>query len=416
MRALGKLSARKAATINEPGRYGDGGGLWLQVSEVGRRVTKAWLFRFTMHGRERQMGLGSVETYSLAEARDRARNARQLVADGIDPIEARQEKRATAKLEAARGIAFKEAAEKFIAAYEATWTNEKHRDQWRATLETYAYPAIGSLPVGAIDTALVLKVLEPIWATKPETASRVQQRMKRVLDWAKARGYRSGDNPAAWTGHLDKLLPAQSKRKRVKHHAALPWTEIPQFMSDLRKREGISALALEFTILTAARTGETIGAQRAEINFSDRVWTVPARRMKTDREHRVPLADRALDVLQSLPREKGNDFVFIGDRVGRPLSNMAMLELLKGMRPGLTVHGFRSTFRDWAAETTNNPNHVVEMALAHLVSGEVEAAYRRGDLFEKRQRLMRDWAKYCATKPAARTQRAGNVVPIRAKA
>jgi integrase len=388
-----RLTAVKVATIMRPGRYGDGGGLVLQISKW---RTKAWLFRYERAGRERQMGLGPVSTLSLAEAREKARQARKLLLDGIDPIEARKAARTTGRLEAARGMTFKECAERHISAHEASWRNEKHREQWKSTLARYAYPIIGDLSVAAIDTTLVVKVIEPIWMTKPETAARIRGRVENVLDWATVRGFRAGDNPARWRGHLDKLLPARGRVKPVKHHAALPYAEIPNFMAELRDRDSISARALELTILTAARTGEVTGARWPEFDFAARTWTVPGERMKARREHRIPLSDRALEILAALPRERGNQFIFIGASAGKPLSNMAMLELLRGMRPGYVPHGFRSTFRDWAAETTNFQNHVVEAALAHVVSDKVEAAYRRGDLFEKRRKLMEAWAAYCA--------------------
>jgi integrase len=263
-----------------------------------------------------------------------------------------------------------------------------------------------------VDTGMVLKALEPIWATKPETASRVRGRIEAVLDWSKARGYREGENPARWRGHLDKLLPARRKVRKVEHHAALPYAELPTFMADLRKREGIGARALEFAILTAARTGEVIGATWAEIDLETRLWTIPADRMKGRRQHRVPLSDRAIEILAALPRIQGNEFVFPGARDGKPLSNMAMLKTLERMgRDDLTSHGFRSSFRDWAAETTGYPGDLVEMALAHVVSNATEAAYRRGDMFDKRRRLMDDWAAYCAAPP-----RQGKVLPMRGKA
>ncbi len=391
MRGAEKLSATKVAKLSEPGRYGDGRGLWLHIGPAGN---KSWVLRFMRDGKPREMGLGALDIVGLSDARERARDARKVILNGFDPLESRREHRTKAKIEAVRGIAFKDAAEKFLEAHESTWVNEKHRAQWRSTLETFAYPTIGKLPVGGIDTALVLKVLSPIWTKKPETAARLQQRIKRILDWAKARSYRSGDNPAAWAGHLDKLLPGQNKAKRVKHHAALRYDETPTFMASLRGNESISARALEFTILCATRTGETIGALWSEINFALKLWTIPGVRMKSGREHRVPLCDRALEILKTIPRE--NSFIFPGAKLDCPLSNMAMLELLKGLKPELTVHGFRSTFKDWTTETTNYPNIVSEAALAHVVDDKTEAAYRRGDLFEKRRRLMRDWAKFCA--------------------
>ena len=279
-----------------------------------------------------------------------------------------------------------------MAAHRAAWKNEKHAAQWTATLETYAYPVIGDLQLHLIDTALVMKVIEPIWSTKPETASRVRGRMELVFDWATVRGYRHGDNPARWRGHLDKLLPARSKVRKTEHHSALAYTDLPAFLAKLRAQDGVAARALEFTILTAARTSETLGARKGEIDGKEKIWTVLGERMKAGKEHRVPLSERALanlDQINCLDGDKG-DFVFPGGRLGKPLSNMAMLAVLQRMgRADLTVHGFRSTFRDWAAERTNFAAEVVEMALAHAIDSKTEAAYRRGDLFEKRRRL---WA------------------------
>ena len=281
-----KLTARAVAALNTPGRYGDGIGLWLQVSETG---TKSWLFRYQKDGRARHMGLGALHTVSLAEARDRARQARQLLLDGIDPIEARNAARLAARAEAAKGLTFRDCALRYIKAHEAGWRNPKHRAQWRATLETYAFPYFGDLSSAAVDTGLVLKALEPIWTAKPETASRVRGRIESVLDWAAARGYRQGENPARWRGHLDKLLPARRKVRAVKHHAALPWSDLPGFMADLRQREGIAARALAFAILTAARTGEVIGARWDEFDLAERLWTIPGERMKAGKPHRVPV-------------------------------------------------------------------------------------------------------------------------------
>jgi len=396
------LSAAEVARIKKPGKHSVGDGAYLQVAAGG---TRSWLFRYERDGKGHWMGLGPCALLTLAEARAKARDARRQLLDGADPLATKREKRARARLEAATAITFKQAAERMMASHEAAWKNPKHRAQWKATLSTYAYEVFGDLPVASVDTGLVLKALEPIWTTKPETASRVRGRIESVLDWAKARGYREGENPATWRGHLDKLLPNRRKVRRVEHHAALLYSDLPAFMAELRERDSISARALEFAILTAARTGEVIGAKWSEI-VGD-VWSVPAGRMKAGTEHRVPLAPRAVEILEKLPRER--EFVFMGGRAGRPLSNMAMLELLRGMRPGLTVHGFRSAFRDWAAERTAYPNHVVEMALAHKVANAVEAAYRRGDLFEKRKALMSAWETYCTTLPAV----GDNVVPIR---
>jgi integrase len=402
-----RLTVLNVKRLGRPGRYADGGGLYLQIS---RWRTKAWIFRFKRDGRERQMGLGPVHTVPLVDARERARQARRLLLDGTDPIIARSELNAQRRLEAARSKTFAQCAGSFITAQQAGWRNAKHAEQWRATLATYADPIFGELPVAAIDTAVVLKALEPIWTAKTETAGRVRGRIERVLDWAKVRGYRDGENPARWKGHLDKLLPARAKVRPVKHHPALPYDELPAFMAELRDRDGIGARALEFTILTAARTGEVIGAQRAEIDLVEKTWTVPASRMKAGKEHRVPLSARAIEIVKSLPRADGGSYLF---GANAPPSNMMMLELMKGLRPGCVPHGFRSTFRDWAAEQTNYATHVVEKALAHVVADKVEAAYRRGDLFDKRRRLMADWARYCAQAPAATARTGSNVTPLR---
>jgi integrase len=298
-------------------------------------------------------------------------------------------------------MTFKESAAMYVASHRAGWRNPKHAAQWQATLATYAEPVIGGLSVQAIDTALVLKVLEPIWTTKPETAGRVRGRIESILDWAKARGYRAGENPARWRGHLDKLLPGRSKVRRVEHHAALPYAELPGFLVSLREQEGIAARALEFAILTAARTGEVIGARWSEMDLVGKNWTLPAARMKAGREHRVPLSDRALAILREMqPHRQAEDaFVFPGGKNRRPLSNMAFLMLLRRMGRGdVTVHGFRSSFRDWAAERTKFPAEVAEMALAHTVSDKTVAAYNRSDLYERRRRLMAAWTTFCSVR------------------
>ena len=389
-RTVGKLTALKVSRPLKPGMYADGAGLYLQVTGAG---AKSWLYRFSLQGKAREMGLGSLSAVSLSEARIKAGECRRLREEGVDPIEARKVRREQAALDAAKSITFKEAAANYIASHRAGWRNEKHASQWENTLATYAEPVLGRVSIQAIDTTLVLKVLEPIWKTKPETASRLRGRIEAILDWAKVRGLRQGENPARWRGHLDHLLPARSKVRRVKHHAALSYAELPDFIAKLRAQEGVAARALEFTILTAARTGDTIGAVWYEVNTSDKVWTVPADRMKAGKEHRVPLSSRALAILREGHDMQTSDYVFPGGKAGKPLSNMAMTEVLRRMgRRDITVHGFRSTFRDWAAERTNFPSEVVEMALAHAVGDKVEAAYRRGDLFEKRRRLMAEWA------------------------
>jgi integrase len=404
MRGSNRLSAMRVARATKPGRYADGGGLYLQVSQSG---TRAWLFRFMRNGAARHMGLGPVRDVSLAEARTKAGECRKLLLSGADPIVQRAAMRLKAKLDSAHTITFKQCAERHIDAHEAGWKNAKHRAQWKSTLATYAYPVFGGLPVAVVDTALVLKAIEPIWLTKPETADRVRGRIQAVLDWACVRGFRSGENPARWRGHLDKLLPARSKVARIKHHAALPYLEIPVFMEELRGCVGVGARALEFAILTATRTSETLNARWSEIDTVAKLWTIPAGRMKAGREHRVPLSASALEILEALPRE--GDFVFVGAGVNRPLSNMALLTTLRRMGRGeLTVHGFRSTFRDWCAERTAYAREVAEMALAHAIGNQTEAAYRRGDLYEKRRRLMSDWAKYCSLVPAT-----ANIVALR---
>jgi len=402
-RTIGKLTALAVTQAKRRGYYGDGGGLFLQVSAS---EAKSWVFRFKEAGKLHEMGLGATHTVSLAEARQKALECRKERLDGLDPIEIRRGKRIQAKLDAAKAMTFAACAERYIASHKAGWRNPKHAAQWPATLGTYVYPVFGSLPVQAVDVGLVMKVIEPIWAIKPETASRVRGRIESVLDWATARGYRQGENPARWRGHLENLLPKKTKVRRVEHHAALPYVEIGVFMIELRQQEGVAARALEFAILTAARTGEVIGAKWDEIDLDERLWAVPAERMKAGKEHRVPLSDAALTILEDLGKIRHGGFVFPGGRAGRPISNMAMMMTLRRMGRGeLTVHGFRSSFRDWAAERTGFPAEVAEMALAHTVSDKVEAAYRRGDLFQKRRELAEAWAKFCAA--------AGKVVPIR---
>ncbi len=389
------LTARKVETA-KPGYHADGGGLYLQVTDGGR----SWIFRYQIAGKRRDMGLGPCRDITLAEARDKALQARKLIIDGFDPIATKRAAVAAQRLKEASAITFKAASERYITAHKSGWRNEKHAAQWTATLTTYAFPVFGALPVAAVDTALVTKALEPIWATKPETASRVRGRIESILDWATARGYRQGENPARWRGHLAKLLPARDKVRRVEHHAALPYAELPDFLAKLRQQDGESARALEFLILTAARTGEVIGAREPEIDRLERLWRVPAERMKAHREHRVPLSAPAIALLGN-GGEPG-DYLFAGAAKGKPLSNMALLMLLRRMgRDDLTAHGFRSTFRDWVSERTSYPAEVAEMALAHTVADKVEAAYRRGDLFEKRRRLMDEWARFCG-KPMVR--------------
>jgi integrase len=352
------------------------------------------------------MGLGALGTVTLADARERARLARLQVLDGQDPIEARRARLQATRATDAKRLTFRDAAEKAIAVFRDEFRSHKHAGQWTATLERYAYPVIRDLSVAAVDTGHIMRILEPIWTTKHETARRLRQRIERILRWAAARGYRAADNPASLE-RIGPLLASGKKIRKVRHQPAMPYAEVPAFATELRRSQFVSARALEFTILTASRTGETIGARWDEIDIAAKLWTVPGERTKAGRPHRVPLSDRALQILAALPREKGNPFLFVGGAKGRGLSGMAMLELLRGMRPGLTVHGFRSSFRDWAAEQTGYPSEVAEAALGHVVGDKVEAAYRRGDVLEKRRRLMAAWADYCGRPPAS-----GDVVPI----
>jgi integrase len=392
-----RLSPGKVAKATGPAGkttlLADGHGLYLRIGPTG---AKSWVLRYMAGRKSHDMGLGSLGLVGLREAREHALRQRRLLRlDGLDPIEKRRAERQAAMIEAASAMTFRRCAEAYIAAHKVGWKNPKHAAQWPSTLQTYVYPIFGNLPVQAVDVGLVTKAIEPIWATKPETASRVRGRIERVLDWATVRGYRQGENPARWRGHLEKLLPARRKMAAVEHHAALPYAELPAFMADLRQREGVAARALEFAVLTAARTGEVLGGRWSEIDLEGRLWTVPAGRMKKAwREHRVPLSEPALTILTGLDRM--GDLVFPGQRRGRPLSDMALLMLLRRMGRGdLTAHGFRSTFSDWCAEETSFPSEVREMALAHTVGDKVEAAYRRGDLFEKRRQLAEAWARYC---------------------
>lgn len=391
-----KLSHLQASKLKEPGLYGDGAGLWLKVTEQG---SKSWIFRFTRAGRERWMGLGSFPDVSIAEARDTAAEYRKKIRNGIDPLQEKQDLAAALQVSRAKAVTFDWCAEQYINAHKAGWKNAKHVDQWRSTIATYARPIVGALTVDKIDTAHVMKVLEPIWNTKAETASRLRGRIESVLDWATVRKYRSGDNPARWKAHLDNLLPARSKLARVKHHAALPWLDMGEFMFELRKQDGIGARALEFAILTAARSGEVRGMTWAEVDLKSRMWIIPAQRMKAGNEHRAPLTEQALQVLRKVKdgiMPTDTDFVFPGQKTAKPLSDMSLTAVLRRMgRADITVHGFRSSFRDWAAEATNYPRDMAEMALAHTVGDKVEAAYRRGDMLEKRRNMMDDWAKHC---------------------
>jgi len=419
------LDALGVQRASKPGLHPVGPGLYLRVQHSRAdangmiRVLKGWIFRYALAGKRRDMGLGSFPAVSLADARRKADDARRKIDDGTDPVAA-----ARAAALAAGGIpSFKDAAEQFIASHRDGWRNPKHRQQWENTLATYAHPVIGEMSVADVAVGDVLRVLEPVWKAKPETATRLRGRIEAVIDWAIAREYRSGDNPARWRGRLQQLLPAKAKIRRVEHHPALAWQEIGAFMAALRAQAGSAARALEFCILTAARSGEVRGATWAEIDFASAVWTVPGERMKAGREHRVPLSDAALELLRRLRANHReafgktampapDDFIFPGGRLGRHLSENAMTVLLERMGRGdITGHGFRSTFRDWCAESTAYPREIAEAALAHTNKDRVESAYLRGDHLEKRRRLMQDWATFCSRSGA---EQAASVVSIRA--
>jgi integrase len=396
-----KIAALFVKHITRPGKYGDGGNLYLQVRKSTRNipgdaVTKSWLFRYSRFGKEVWMGLGPYPDISLSEARQLATQERKKILQGVDPLTDKRARKIAARVAHDNMLTFAECAELYVESQTPGWSNPKHIEQWRSTLKNLAGPTIAHLPVDQVDTALVTRCLEPLWTTKTETASRLRGRIEAVLDWATVRGYRKGDNPARWRGHLDKLLPRPSQVARVKHHPALPYTEVGAFMQELRGGAGTASRALEFTILTATRTNEVIQASWSEFDLDRRTWVVPAVRMKSKREHRVPLSDAAVAVLTAA-RGHSKRYVFPGQKPGSHLSNMAMMQVLKRLdQTGITVHGFRSTFRDWCAESTNYASDVAEMALAHTLRDKTEAAYRRGDLFEKRVRLMADWARYCS--------------------
>jgi integrase len=404
------LSAAAVRTA-KTGRHFDGDGLVLLVRAPSQAF---WLFRYSISGRVREAGLGRARGHnavSLAEARERARRLRDKVREGKDPLAEREAEAAAAKAEAAKAtaaaITFAQVSDMYIAAHEAGWRNPKHRQQWKNTLRDYVLPLIGALSVAAVDTGAVMKIIEPLWQAKPETASRVRGRIEALLDYAKARGWRDGENPARWRGHLDHLLPARSKVQRVQHHDALPWRQIGSFVKTLRETDTISARTLDFLILTATRSSETRGARWNEIDLANKVWMIPPDRMKAGRELRVPLVDAALDIVRRVEplRTAPDALVFPGGRQGRPLSDVALAKVLRAAGGGdATVHGMRSAFRDWCAETTNYPRELAEAALAHVFKDKTEAAYQRGDLLEKRRRLMAEWATFCsrpAMKPEA---------------
>ena len=408
-RETNRLTALKVSTLEKPGYYCDGAGLYLQISKSG---SKSWIMRYTLDKKPCEMGLGSFLAFNLAEARKRATAQRKLLTDGIDPLATKRGDLLAKRMADSNIITFDKAATAYIEANSPAWRNAKHGDQWRNSLATYASPVIGALPVSKIETAHVLRILSPIWSTKTETATRVRGRIEKILDWAKVQKFRMGDNPAAWRGHLSEVLPKPSKVADAGHHAALPWVQMGAFMVALRAAQGAGARAMELIILTATRTSEVLNAKWTEFDLDAALWTIPKERMKGFREHRVPLSPAALAVLEKVKAESDSgEYVFMG-RNGGALSNMACLQTLKRMgRDDLTVHGFRSTFRDWVSESTSYPRDVAEMALAHAIEDKSEAAYRRGDLIEKRRALMGDWAAHCAV-----VHTSGDVVAIRARA
>jgi integrase len=382
-----KFSDLSVKKLSKPGVYGDGAGLYIRVTETG---SKHWIHRFTLDGKAHWMGLGPYPEITLAEARQKTLDARRVKLAGNNPIAERDAENAKKR----GAITFQECADQYIASHRSGWKNSKHVSQWSNTIATYCGPIIGTVPVKAVDVALIMRVLDPIWTTKAETASRLRGRIESILDWATVRGYREGDNPARWKGQLDHLLPNISRVKRITHHAALGYAEMAELMLTLRQQAGIAAKALEFTILTACRSGEARLATWEEIDLNSRVWVIPGERMKAGKEHRVPLSDAAIAVLNQM--DQTTKYIFPGRSEGRPLSDMSLSSVLRRMgRDDLTVHGFRSTFRDWASESTAYARDVAEMALAHSIGNKVEAAYRRGDLFTKRTRMMADWAEFC---------------------
>lgn len=402
---INRLSAVGVQRITEQGLHPDGAGLYLQVNSRG---AKSWIYRFSISGRAREMGLGSLLVVGLADAREKAHDVRRQVAAGVDPIEARKAAKVEQRLQAAGSVTFDEATERFIAVQEAGWRNDKHRQQWRATLRTYASPSIGSTPVADIGTGHITKILDPLWPAKPETASRLRGRIERILDWSRVRGYRVGENPARWRGHLDQLYPSKTKVRPVQHHAAVPIDAIPKVYARLRDADGVAALAARFTILTAARVGMVVESTDAELE-KESIWSLAPGRMKSARGFNVPLSTEALAVLDEakkwralLPRDPINDRrLFPGHRAGRPLSHTAVMNALRDAGAGhATTHGCRSTFKDWASERTGFSNEVSEMALAHVVGDKTEAAYRRGDLLKKRAALMEAWADFVTGKPS----------------
>jgi integrase len=402
-----ELSALEVRRLTNPGLHAVGGtaGLLLQVSPVGAR---SWILRTIVGTKRRDIGLGGFPDVSIAQAREKARELKEQIRQGVDPVAQRKAARASVLAEQAKEITFDESARRYINSIEPQFSNIKQAAQWRSSLNDYASPVIGKLPVGSVDLVMIQKILDPIWTTKTETATRVRARMESVLAWATVSGYRKGDNPARWKDNLDKIMPKPEKLRKRKNFVALPWREAAAFMTNLRQRTGRGAKALEFLILTAARSGEVRGAKWGEIDFDANLWTIPAERMKNREEHTVPLCADAMKLLRSLPKGRADAFIFPGEKRAQSLSDVSIAKPLKAMGVAVTVHGFRSTFRDWCAESTNYPNIVAEKALAHTIPNAVERAYRRGELIEKRTKLMADWCKYL-NKPA----QFADVVPIR---
>jgi integrase len=408
-RTVNRIGALKVERLKEKGLHADGGGLYLRIAEGG---SKGWIFRYAKNGRTRDMGLGSVNALSLAQAREKAAECRNLIANDIDPIERRNLERATQAATAAKAMSFRQCADAYITAHEGSWSNPAHRQQWRNSLDQHVHPTIGSLPVNAVDTALVMNVLGPLWPKRTETASRIRGRIESILDWAKVSGYRSGENPARWRGHLEHSLPARSRIRRVKHYAALPYAQVGSFVATLRQDKSTASKALQFLILTGGRANEVLRATWDEIDLTTKTWIVPAERMKARKEHRVPLSADAMAIVKEMSRVRQGDYIFPG-RKARPMSHMTLRVLAKKTADlDVTNHGFRSSFRDWAAECTNFPREVAEIALAHQVGDETERAYQRGDLFDKRRKLMDAWAAYCAKRE---TNGSNIAVSIRAR-
>jgi integrase len=396
-----KLNALKVEKLSKPGLYGDGAGLCVRVTDGG---SKHWILRYMLDGKARWMGLGSYSDFSLLDARDKATTARRMLRDGIDPLEEKAKRDIQRKIEKAKMVTFQHCADTYIKTHRSSWKNAKHADQWTSTIATYCAPIFGGLPVAEVDTPLILKALQPIWTIKHETALRLRGRIESILDAATAQGFRQGENPARWSGHLENLLANISRNERIEHHPALPFEEISVFMLELQQQHGIAAQAAQFAILTAARSGEVRGATWAEIDLNERVWTIPGTRMKNKKEHRVPLSDAAMQILQNNQSKSVSDIIFHGRAKDKLLSDMSLIQVLRRMgRHDLSIHGFRSTFRDWASERTSYTRDVCEMALAHTIGDKVEAAYRRGDLYSKRSRLMRDWGTYCVKVPITKS-------------